>query len=253
MDAVEARRLAAGLVRCGGVRAPEPAAQEGAMRRGALGVRLCDRAACPHRWPCAVHGTASVGDYEHLGRHAGSFKFDMYIDVLDVTSCSACGFALCCCEAAVPPEPAECRECGARAGLVHFAEGTVWGCGDANTCHERMAARRRAAAAPRCEVCGGTREPDGVCRPSDPCWDHDFKPQQLSPALRPGWTTDDDGCFLNDAIALMVCPTDDGEKWQVLGNGGPWTSEWSMSFVLAEHAMQCAEQLAREYLGEAQP
>ena len=182
------------------------------MRRGLAGVRLCDRAGCAYRWPCAVHGTASVGDYEHLGRHAGSFGLSTGGDVLDVTSCGACGFALCCCPSgrandAAKPEPA-------------------------------------------CEVCGGTREQDGICRPSDPCWDHDFKP---ATALRPGWTTDGEGYF-NDAIALMVCPTDDGEKWRVYGNGAPWPNGYEVpapgspdepGWVLAEHAMKWAECFAR--------
>lgn len=67
------------------------------MRRGVAGVRLCDRPACAHRWPCDVHGTASVGDYEHLGRHAGAYELSTGGDVLDVTSCGVCGFALCSC------------------------------------------------------------------------------------------------------------------------------------------------------------
>lgn len=81
------------------------------IRRGVAGVRLCDRPACAHRWPCDVHGTASVGDYEHLGRHAG--KFDMRScsnhhsgpTELDTVSCKGCGHALCSCA----PQPSACN------------------------------------------------------------------------------------------------------------------------------------------------
>lgn len=79
------------------------------MRRGIAGMRLCDRPACAHRWPCAVHGTATVGDYEHLGRHAGAFDLAEVPGsggVLDVVWCGHCRMALCsCCDARPRLEP----------------------------------------------------------------------------------------------------------------------------------------------------
>ena len=74
------------------------------MRRGAVGERLCDRPRCLLRWPCAVHGTLAVGDYEHLGRHAGAFAMANTHPEweLDMAWCRGCGYALCCCPASNP-------------------------------------------------------------------------------------------------------------------------------------------------------
>lgn len=196
------------------------------MRRGLLGVRLCDRAPCPERWPCPTHGTFAVGDYEHLGRHAGAFELDMYIDVLDVASCGVCGYALCCCPAAEEPSPERpvCCICGHDKGLVAIAHGTDWACADIVPC---------------CARAGGAAVEATKLDAS---------------ALRPGWTTDGEGYF-NDAIALMVVP--EGEKWRVYGNGDPWPqgykrdSQWvlaELAMLWAEaHAQSCARRAAEAY------
>ena len=115
------------------------------MRHGIGRARLCDVAPCPERWPCRIHGTRRVGDYEHLGAHAGSIYLVLVPQegVMEVVSCDGCGYGLCACQAPTLAEaefvaPAACDDCGAREGLVPVAHGIAWGCSDVSACAERV-------------------------------------------------------------------------------------------------------------------
>jgi len=217
------------------------------MRRGALGARLCDRAGCPERWPCAVHGTARVGDYEHLGRHAGAFELAEVpfatAGVLDMVWCGGCRHALCSClaedELPVGWEKLESDRGGAY--FAHASGARVWSCG-AKGC-VRWGYNRRYIpdlpyeAASCCAGDGGKSTRDAamavalgvalaslvrVDRVEQIVTGHDCVMwKQTAPASRSGWTTDGETYF-HDAIGLKVRRLHDG-GWCVQANGGPWS------------------------------
>lgn len=178
------------------------------MRRGIGRARLCDVAPCPNRWPCSVHGTRRVGDYEHLGRHAGEVAI-VAVDMrgalaVDMRPCDVCGYALCSCT--------RCESCG---GAVEKA--------------------RHVYAHPTCYKCLPPPPPIPVVTV-------DRARRHITQTMRPGWTYDGESYF-NDAIALMVARMDGG--WCVVSNGAQWERGWhSTPYDLAELAMQRAEEAA---------
>jgi len=101
------------------------------MRHGIGRARLCDLAGCPEKWPCPTHGTRRVGDYEHLGVHAGAFELAPITHGAEVVSetvpCGGCGWALCSCEP--PPDGWERLKAGSGEFYEHVSGARVWRCG----------------------------------------------------------------------------------------------------------------------------
>jgi len=214
-------------------------------------VRLCDRAPCAERWPCSRHGTLTVGDYEHLGRHAGAFELFACMGVADVTSCGVCGYGLCSCSPAVPVASAE-PTTGATFGAWHRSANHAmrWLYGFRPGLRVVVEQHDSGAWTWGCKVPGGgvswreyANSKEEAMRAAE-VWG---RTQPGAPALRPGWTTDGEGYF-NDAIALMVVRAESHQAWQVLANGEPWLQGQSFcSFATLEGAMEWAERLGAPY------
>lgn len=234
------------------------------MRRGLLGVRLCDRSACPERWPCVQHGTASVGDYEHLGRHAGAFELAV-VDMrgglgLDMRSCGACGYALCSCERldALPEgwilavdhpniDDQESYRHTSGASVWRYYEtgkvacysgwGWLWSSECGGGCERSKCKPTRNAAMVAALACGVADVLQVKTSTNGCAWTM----ERDESALQPGWTTDGESYF-NDAIALMVC-RDTGGRWRIYGNGEPWPQGYvrpGRAWVDARNAMYSA-------------
>ena len=174
-------------------------------------ARLCDLPGCPHRWPCPTHGTRRVGDYEHLGVHAGAFELVPFAGVIEVAACETCGYGLCACK--------RCESCG---GAVEVTRG----------CYVH----------PTCYNCLPPPAPIPTFASVDQAR------RYITQGPRPGWTTDGESYF-NDAIGFAVC-VDRGYSlhWRAYPNSERWNGRgvWIASpFKTANDAMRHAEEVAR--------
>jgi len=250
-------------------------------RRGIGGARLCDQAPCGERWPCAKHGTRTIGDYEHLGRHAGEFLLEpLPFRGFDMVWCAGCRYARCSC----PPAPAmdalpvgwEKLDSDRGAFFEHTSGARVWSCGatgcvrwgynrryipdlpyEAATCCGERGKLTRAeamAAALANPLCVEHVDTGHDCV----TWKQIASPPaaapsaRAKPALRPGWTCDADGeGYFNDHLALMVCREPDG-KWHIFGNGDPWPQGFKRpdAWSSERNAMHFAEIFALNCAGE---